>query len=158
MPIEDGKFVKVEYTGTLDDGEVFDSTDNHGFPLEFQVGQGQIIPGFENGVKEMELNKEKEIKILPDDAYGNYNDKLIVDFPKEKIPRKDIEAGQMLLVSTDDGKMARGTVIEVGEKDVKIDCNHPLAGKTLNFKIKVVSISDEGTQGCQTCGSCNACG
>ena len=134
-----GSKVKVHYTGTLNDGTVFDSSEGKQ-PLEFTIGENQVIPGFENGIKEMKLNEEKTIKIKPEEAYGEKNEQLIVSVPRSKFP-PNIEVGGMLLLKGPQGERISATVSEVKEDIILIDMNNPLAGKELNFKVKVVAIN-----------------
>ena len=131
--------VQVHYTGTLNDGTVFDSSEGRE-PLEFTVGEGQIIPGFENGIKEMKLNQEKTIKINPENAYGERNNQLIISIPRDKFP-KEIEVNGRLALKGPQGQNIPAVIKEINDNDVKIDLNHPLAGKELTFKIKVVGIN-----------------
>lgn len=139
MSIKDGDTIKINYTGTLDDGSVFDSSENHEQPLEFTVGQGQVIPGFEEAVRGMEEGDEKEFRIEPSEAYGEYNEELAQQVPKTVIKSDmDIEVGMMLLVRTPDGREIPARVSEIGDEQVTLDMNHPLAGKALNFSIRVV--------------------
>lgn len=139
MSIKDGDTIKIDYTGTLDDGSVFDSSENHGQPLEFTVGAGQVIPGFEEAVRDMEEGEEKEFRIEPCDAYGEYNEELAQQVPKNVVRSDmDIEVGMMLLVRTPDGREIPARVTEIGDEQLTLDMNHPLAGKALNFSIKVV--------------------
>ncbi len=139
--VKKGDKVKVEYTGKLDDGTVFDSSEGRE-PLEFEAGSGQVIKGFDEGVIGMEKDEEKEIKIGPKDAYGEHNPDIIKKFPKDKLPKeKEPEPGMMLMLNTPDGKQFPVKISAVDDKEVSIDMNHPLAGKNLNFKIKVVEIS-----------------
>jgi len=140
MTVKKGDKIKVEYTGTLDDGTVFDSSEKHGQPLEFEVGSGQIIKGFDDAVIGMEKGDEKEIKIESKDAYGEHDPNRIQKVPKDKLPA-DVKEGAMLVVKLPNGAQMPVKVAEVGETEVTVDMNHPLAGKTLNFKIKVVDIS-----------------
>jgi FKBP-type peptidyl-prolyl cis-trans isomerase 2 len=142
MPIKEGYYVKVEYTGTLEDGTLFDSTDEQGSPLEFQVGANEVIEGFEKAIVTMELNEEKEITIQPEDAYGEYKDEMISDIPKENIPLDQLEEGMALMATLPTGMQVPVTVVVISDEFVKIDLNHPLAGKVLNFKIKVVEIRE----------------
>jgi len=142
MPIKKGDKVKVEYKGTLDDGTVFDSSEKHNKPLEFEVGAGQVIKGFENAMIGMENGEEKEIKIPPSGAYGDHNPQLIRKLPRDQLPKeKEIEPGMMLVVSLPNGVQMPASILEVTDESVTIDFNHPLAGKVLNFKITVVGIS-----------------
>jgi FKBP-type peptidyl-prolyl cis-trans isomerase 2 len=140
MPVKNGDKVKVEYKGTFDDGTVFDSSEKCGAPLEFEVGAGQIIPGFENAVMGMENGEEKEFKLEPSDAYGDRNPQLVQKIPRDQLP-KEVESGMMLVVGLPNGAQIPVKVTEVTDEWVTIDMNHPLAGENLNFKIKVVGIS-----------------
>ncbi len=133
-----GSKVQVHYTGTLNDGTVFDSSEGRE-PLEFTIGEGQIIPGFENGIKEMKLNQEKTIKIKPENAYGERNNQLIISIPRDKFP-KEIEVNGRLALKGPQGQNIPAVIKEINDNDVKIDLNHPLAGKELTFKIKVVEV------------------
>ena len=142
MAIKEGDKVKIEYTGTLDDGTVFDSSEKHEKPLEFEVGSKQVIKGFEDAVKGMAEGEEKEIKLEPQDAYGNLNPDLVKKVPKEQLPTdKELKSGMVLLASLPNGTQLPCKVTKVEDKEVTLDMNHPLAGKKLNFKIKVVEIS-----------------
>jgi FKBP-type peptidyl-prolyl cis-trans isomerase 2 len=132
--------VKVEYRGTLDDETVFDSTENHG-PLEFEVGAEQVIESFENAVIGMEKGEEKEIKLQPSEAYGDHDPKLIRKIPRIQLPEGELKPGMMLLMNLPNGIQLPAEIKEVTDETVTLDLNHPLAGKTLNFKIKVIDIS-----------------
>ena len=143
MPVKKGDKIKVEYTGTFDDGTVFDASEKHGKPLEIEAGSGQVIPGFDNALIGMEKGEEKEIKLKPEYAYGQPNEKMVQKVPKEQFPKdKEIKAGMMLAVGLPNGAQMPAKIAEVTDKEVTLDLNHPLAGKTLNFKIKVVEISE----------------
>ena len=134
-----GSKIKVHYTGTLDDGTVFDSSEGKE-PLEFTIGENQVIEGFENAVKGMSLNQEKTFKIESKYAYGSVNDKLITDVPREKFPPQ-IEVGGRLILKGPERQNIPAVVTEVKEDVVTIDLNHPLAGKDLTFRIKIVGIN-----------------
>ena len=99
--MKQGDKVKVHYTGTLSDGKVFDSSEGKE-PLEFTIGENQIIPGFENGVKEMKLNEEKTIKIKPEDAYGTANDSLVISILRERFP-SEVQVGGRLIMKSPEG-------------------------------------------------------
>ncbi len=159
MTIEDGKFVKIEYVGTLDDGTVFDSTGETGEPLEFQLGGMQVIPGFETAIKDMKLNEERNITIPAEEAYGEPREDLIIEFPRSEVPEgEEVVVGQKIVVTTDMGQPFPATVLELTDEIIKIDVNHPLAGKTLHFKLKVVDINDTGSDNCSSgCSSCSSC-
>jgi len=142
MAIKKGDKIKVDYEGTLDDGTVFDSSKNHGVPLEFEVGSGQIIKGFDEAVQGMENGEEKEIKLSPAEAYGERKEELMKEFPKDMLPKEpEPVAGAGVMLGTPDGKKIPAMIKEVKEKVVIIDLNHPLAGKNLTFKIKVVDVT-----------------
>jgi FKBP-type peptidyl-prolyl cis-trans isomerase 2 len=155
MAIKEGYIVKVEYTGTLDDGSLFDSTEESGCPLEFQIGAQQVIEGFEKAIVDMELNEEKEVKIQPADAYGDYDKDMLRDIPRDRMPPEQLEVGMTLMATMPHGIQMPVTITEVTDEKVTIDMNHPLAGKVLNFKIKLVEIKE----GELCAGDCNSgCG
>ena len=140
MPVKKGDKIKVEYTGTLEDGTVFDSSEKHGKPLEFEVGGGQVIKGFDDAVIGMEKDEEKEIKLTSDKAYGDIKPDLVKEFPKDQLPKEqEVKVGMMLLMGLPNGTQMPVKIVEVKDDVVMIDLNHPLAGKTLIFKIKVVN-------------------
>ncbi len=138
-PVQGSK-VKVEYTGTFDNGEVFDSSEGKG-PLEFTLGEQQVIKGFESAVETMELDEEKSIIIPPQEAYGETNDQLIQKMPRERLP-KDMEPKEGMTLGLQDpsGRVFPIKIVAVDTDTVTMDANHPLAGKTLHFKIKLIAI------------------
>ncbi|MFW5746314.1 MAG: FKBP-type peptidyl-prolyl cis-trans isomerase [Nanoarchaeota archaeon] len=139
MPVEKGDKVKIEYTGKLDDGSVFDSSEKHGQPLEFEAGSGQVIKGFDEAVMGMEMDEEKEVSIQSQDAYGDRKDELVRDIPRDSLPQdQEPKEGMVIGLQTPDGQQFPGTIVGVDEKNIKVDLNHPLAGKNLNFSIKLV--------------------
>ena len=141
MPVKDGDNVKVEYEGTLDDGTVFDSSEKHG-PLEFEIGAEQVIKGFEEAVKGMEKGQEKQISLKSAEAYGDNNPQLIQRIPRDKLPQdQEPKTGMALLINLPNGSQVQAKITEVTKEEIVIDLNHPLAGKDLSFKIKVVEIS-----------------
>ena len=141
MTIENGKKVKIEYTGTLEDGTVFDASEKHGQPLEFEIGAKQVIKGFEDAVKEMNLGDEKEITLNPEEAYGPYNEQLIKKVPRAKLPEQELKPGMMLMMHLPNGMDVPAKITEINETEGTIDLNHPLAGKALTFKLKLVEIN-----------------
>jgi len=144
MPIKQGNKVKIEYEGSFENGEIFDSSEKYGRALEFTVGKKQVIPGFENAVIGMEKEEEKEVTIQAKDAYGERNLNLVKKIPKIQFPeeqRDKLKKGVMLGLATPDGRQMPAIISDVSENEVEIDFNHPLAGKTLKFKIKVVDFS-----------------
>jgi FKBP-type peptidyl-prolyl cis-trans isomerase 2 len=141
MAIEKGDKVKVEYKGTLDDGTVFDNSEKHG-PIEFEAGAGRVIKGFDEAVMGMEEGEEKNIQIVPEDAYGNTNPDLVKKIPRNELPQEmDPKPGMVLVLKSQDGNQIPARVTEISDSHLSVDFNHPLAGKTLNFSIKVVGVS-----------------
>ncbi|MFW6230569.1 MAG: FKBP-type peptidyl-prolyl cis-trans isomerase [Nanoarchaeota archaeon] len=150
MSIKDGDKVKIEYTGKLDDGTVFDSSKHgdHSHPLEFEVGKKMIIQGLEDEIKGMEKGQEKTVKITKDKAYGDRNEELSVKITKDKLPQdQEVKEGMMLMMQSPDGRQMPAVVKEVGDSDITIDLNHPLAGKDLTFEFKVVEVSSGDAAG-----------
>lgn len=134
----DGSTVKVHYKGTLDDGTVFDSSRERE-PLEFTLGEGRVIPGFEEAVKDMEVGQSKTVTIPADEAYGQHRDDLLVPIEKCHLPEGlEPEVGQQLQMQKANGQMSIVTVTEVAEDKIMIDANHPLAGKNLTFELELV--------------------
>jgi len=144
MKVKKGDKVKVEYEGRLESGEIFDSSKHgdHSHPLEFETGAGKVIKGFDEAVIGMEKGKEKEITIDPENAYGQPNPKLIQKVLRNKLPKEpEPKEGMMLVLATGDGRQVPARITKVNNKEVTIDLNHPLAGKKLSFKIKVIGIN-----------------
>ena len=140
--IHKGNTVKVDYTGSLDDGTIFDASANHGQPLEFEVGSGQVIKGFDDGVMGMKVGEEKDIVIPPREAYGDYNPQMIKKIPRDKLPLdQELKPGMMLMMSLSNGQELPVKIAAIDDKEVSLDVNHPLAGKTLHFKITIKAIS-----------------
>ncbi len=135
-----GDTVKVHYTGTLNDGTQFDSSHDRQ-PLEFTIGEGRVIPGFENAVTGMKTGDSKTVSIPHTEAYGERNENMLIEVNKEQLP-PDLkpEIGQQLQMQRMDGQTLIATVTNVGETGITVDANHPLAGKDLNFKIEMVEI------------------
>lgn len=143
LAVKKGDTVKVYYTGTLEDGTVFDSSESHGTSLEFQIGANQVIPGFENATVGMKEGEEKEVKLSVTDAYGEYNPQMVRKVPRSQLPKdQEPKVGMILMVGLPNGMQVPVKIVEVTDKDVSIDLNHPLAGHALNFKIKIVGIGD----------------
>ncbi|MBN1377125.1 peptidylprolyl isomerase [Candidatus Woesearchaeota archaeon] len=137
-----GDIVNIEYEGSLEDGTVFDSTEKHGKPLEFEIGSKKVIKGFEEAVMDMEKGEEKKITLKPEEAYGNPNPDLIKEIPREKLPKEqEPKKGMILGMMLPNGHQIPARITKVEEDKVTIDLNHPLAGKTLNFDIKLVDFS-----------------
>ncbi len=136
-----GDTVRIHYTGTLSDGSTFDSSAGRD-PLEFKLGSGQVIVGFDNAVDGMNVGEEKTVEIPCEEAYGPVNPDARHDFPRDKVPDDvPLEIGGRLQLSGPQGQPIMVTVAEVTEEVVVLDANHPLAGKDLTFKIELVEIA-----------------
>jgi peptidylprolyl isomerase len=150
--VASGLFVSVDYTGTLDNGDVFDSSEGCR-PLEVQIGSDSVIPGFESALMDMSLNESKTFTLSPEEAYGQRDDSRMHEFPKSDIPDgMTPEVGQTLMLSTPKGQQIPARVDRIDDEKVVFDLNHPLAGKSLTFTIKVVGISETATQEHGGCG------
>jgi peptidylprolyl isomerase len=142
MAISDGQTVLVHYRGTLSDGSEFDSSRGRA-PLQFTVGSGDVIPGFDDAVRGLEVGQSKTVTIPSDQAYGPRADEAVQEFPREAFPQ-DPEVGWMVELQADDGQRVPATVTEVGDQVVTLDFNHPLAGEDLTFEIELVSLGPVG--------------
>ena len=132
--------VKVHYTGKLDSGQVFDTSKDRE-PLEFKIGEGKLIPGFENGVIGMKLEESKTIKIPFSEAYGEKKVELMIEVNKQQLPENlTPEIGMELVSKSQDGQEQIVKIAEVKEKSIVVDANHPLAGEDLTFDIELVGI------------------
>ncbi len=136
-----GDNVTIEYVGSLEDGTVFDSSKNHDSPLEFIVGSGQVIPGFDKAVVGMRLMEKKKFILQPSEAYGERNPKLthkvlLSELPPEPEPKPGME----LMMGGPGGGSRRALITKVTKEHIIIDMNHPLAGKALTFKIKLIKV------------------
>jgi peptidylprolyl isomerase len=135
-----GDFVHVHYTGRLDDDSVFDTSQDRD-PLNFQLGVGQVVPGFDRAVSGMAEGEKKTVTIPASDAYGPRIDQLVFTAPRENLPPGyDPKVGEMVGLETRDGHQIDVVVIHADEKVVRMDGNHPLAGKDLTFEIELVKI------------------
>ena len=135
-----GDQVKVHYTGKLDNGEVFDSSDNRK-PLKFKIRDGQVIRGFEDAVIGMEQGETKSVKIPADKAYGPHSEELVAEVDKSKFPDHiKPKMGDKFKIESPGGKTNIVTVTGISEQKVKLDANHPLAGKDLLFDLELVEI------------------
>ena len=138
--IKEGSKVKVHYTGKLEDGKVFD-TSNDNEPIEVVLGEGTLIKGFENGLIGMKDGDKKTIEIEPKEAYGEYIDGRIQEVEKTKLP-EDIKVGMVLQATTEVGSMVI-TIKEIKEDTAILDANHPLAGKKLIFDLDVIEVVND---------------
>ncbi len=137
----EGKTVRVHYRGTLDDGTQFDSSYDRGETLEFTCGAHQMIAGFDAAVLDMEVGEKKTVHIPAADAYGEYRNDLILEFPASQVPHIDqISAGDKLFLTGPGGSPVPATVLKVSDSGVVLDANHELAGKDLNFDIELVEV------------------
>lgn len=133
--------VKVHYKGTLSNGQVFDSSEGRD-PLEFTLGAGQMIPGFENGIMGMQVEESKTINIPAAEAYGEPKEELKQEVQKAQLPPQiKPEVGLQLMSRTPDGREIPLVVTEVKDDSIIVDSNHPLAGKDLTFEVTLVSIN-----------------
>jgi peptidylprolyl isomerase len=134
-----GDKVRVHYTGTLDDGQVFDSSRGRD-PIEFELGSGQVIPGFEQAITGMEPGQERRVTIEAEKAYGPHREENVVTVGRDQFPDEIApEVGQQLQMNQG-GQAFRVTVTEVSEEGVQLDANHPLAGRDLTFDLELVAI------------------
>lgn len=135
-----GDKVRIHYTGTLDDGTQFDSSSG-GEALEFALGTGQVIPGFDSAVSGMAVGETKDVTIEPDDAYGQRHEQLVQTVPRDALPEEiDPTVGMHLQSQAPDGQVMSLFVTEIGDETITVDANHPLAGQALNFSIELVEI------------------
>lgn len=140
--LKNGDTVKVHYTGTLDDGRVFDTSKDRD-PLEFKVGEGQIIPGFEQGVVGMEVGETRDIEVAPENAYGSRQEELVMEVPVGEFPDHiEPEVGMQLQIKQQDGTPFGVVITDVADEAVTLDANHPLAGQTLYFQVELVEIAN----------------
>lgn len=135
-----GDSVKIHYTGTLDDGTQFDSSAGRD-PLGFELGSGQVIPGFDKAVDGMAVGESKTVNIPAEDAYGTHRAEMVQDVPKSALP-DDLEPseGMALQAQGPDGQVVNLVITDVKDDSITVDGNHPLAGKALNFDIELVAI------------------
>lgn len=141
-----GDTVKVHYHGRLTDGTTFDSSSGRE-PLEFQVGSGQVIKGFDDGVSGMAVGEKKTIQIPVDEAYGQKEENMIVEFPKSNFPPElTPELGMSLNMTNGSGQVIPVTIVDIKEESVVLDANHPLAGQDLIFDIELVEISQPASR------------
>ena len=160
MIVQDDVCVGIDYTLRLEDGEVVDSSEGRG-PLEFIQGRGQIISGLERELYGMALSDAKEVVVAPVDAYGEFDSELLETLPRSAFPADmELEEGMGLRMRTQDGRAVVVYVRSADDESVMVDLNHPLAGKTLRFDVRIACLreatEDELSGGCG--GRCAACG
>jgi FKBP-type peptidyl-prolyl cis-trans isomerase 2 len=139
--VKSGDKIKVHYHGKLTSGETFDSSAGRE-PLEFEVGSGAVIPGFDEGVTGMAVGEKKTVNIPFDEAYGPRNPEMVIEMPKERFPADmELEVGLPLGMSDQNGQQFQVTIVEIKEEVVMLDANHPLAGEDLIFDLELVEIA-----------------
>lgn len=135
-----GDTVRVHYIGTLEDGTQFDSSRDSD-PMEFAMGQGQLIAGFENAVAGLAAGESCKVTLAPEEAYGASNEEMIQNVPRKLMPEGvELKPGMVLQGQADDGRVDNFTVVSFTEEMVTLDANHPLAGKALTFEIELLEI------------------
>lgn len=140
MSVQNGDTIRVHYIGELTDGTRFDSSEGRD-PLEFTVGSGMVVPGFDAAVLGMEIGETKSVTILPAEAYGEKTDEMTVDIPRAEFGEEfTANPGEQLMIQLGDGNQIPVTITKIDENTVTLDANHPLAGKTLVFTITLAEI------------------
>jgi FKBP-type peptidyl-prolyl cis-trans isomerase SlyD len=137
--VKDGAVVSLQYTLSGEDGKTIESNKGQE-PMKYTQGARQIIPGLEKGLAGMKIGEQKRVKVKPEDGYGPVNAKAFQEVPKEKIPPESLKAGAPLVANGPQGQSVPVRVHQVKEKTVVIDMNHPMAGKTLVFDVKILDI------------------
>jgi len=156
--VENGHFVKVDYTGTLENGDVFDSSRNS-HPIEVEVGAGGVIKGFENTLIGMGENEKKTFTLSPEQAYGHRNESSEQSFMRSELPQGfDPQVGQVLALQNPQDGQSPARVKHTDDEKITMDLNHPLAGQTLTFEIEVLEINDQPSPSSCTPSACCSCG
>ena len=138
--VKSGDKIKVHYHGKLTNGETFDSSTGRE-PLEFEVGSGMVIPGFDQGVTGMAVGEKKTVNIPFTEAYGPKNMEMVIEMPKDRFPEDmQVEVGMPLMMSDEQGQQFQVTIVDIKEEAVMLDANHPLAGQDLIFDLELVEI------------------
>lgn len=141
--VKSGDKVKVHYHGKLTNGETFDSSEGRA-PLEFEVGSGMVIKGFDDGVTGMQVGDKKTINIPFSEAYGPRNPEMVIEMPKDRFPPDmQLEQGMPLMMSDGSGQNFQVTVVEIKPESVTLDANHPLAGQDLVFDLELMEIVEK---------------
>ena len=139
----EGKIVKMHYVGTLDDGEKFDSSYDHGEPIEFTCMDGTVVKGFDEAARDMQVGDKKTIHLEPDEAYGPVRDELIQVVPLSAIPNAaDLPDSGTIYFQGPDGRPIPAEIVAKDDEKITFDMNHPLAGKPLNFDLELVEVKD----------------
>lgn len=141
-----GHTVSVHYTGKLEDGSVFDTSQNRE-PIQFVLGEQRVIPGFDKAITGMSQGEKKTAKVPAEDAYGPHRPELVVEFPRDRIPPTvNAEVGQELQMQTANGQPMPAVVVDTSDTAITLDANHPLAGKDLTFDIELVEVDAENAR------------
>ena len=141
MSAQKGDQVRIKYEGFLDDGRVFDSTEQHGFPMKLTIGAGVYLDALEQALIGMELNEEKTIRLTPKDAYGEHLPERVETIDRKNLPNKSkLEEGTLLILTSPEGIETPAKIIDLTETEVTLDFNHPLAGIPLNFRLTLIEI------------------
>jgi len=148
MAIQDNQIVSIEYE--VRDGDKVVDTNKGGAPLVFMFGKGQIIPGLENGIKDMNIGDKADVLVQPADAYGEYNAQATQEVPKEQFAGIELENGMTLYGQGEDGGTVQVVVKEIKDENVIIDFNHPLAGKELMFSVAINNVRDASAEEAMT--------
>jgi FKBP-type peptidyl-prolyl cis-trans isomerase 2 len=142
MAAKEGDRVRLEYTGTLDDGTVFDHADECCDPFEFTLGSGEVLKAFEEAVVGMEVGESKAVTLEPEEAYGRPDPQLVKAVPREQFPSDiELEEGSMILLGLPDGEEIPAVLSKVDDDSVILDLNHPLSGMRLHFNIKLIEVN-----------------
>ena len=159
MAVVSGDNVKIHYTGKFEDGEVFDSSVKRDQPFIFQTGAGMVIPGFDEAVIGMDVGETKSVTIPPEKAYGEVEEHNIIEVSKSEFPEDmNVELGLVVELHSNQGHVIPAEIVEIQEEGVKLNANHPLAGKTLIFEIELLEIGCELPQhNHHNCGSGEGC-
>jgi FKBP-type peptidyl-prolyl cis-trans isomerase SlyD len=141
LVVADDVVVQLDYTLTLSDGEIYDSSEDSG-PLEYLQGHGQLIPGLEQALYDMAIDEEKDVVVTPDIGYGEYDPDAVQELPLDMFPpNMELEKGMSIdLYDEDADEEIEAIINDVGDDTVTVDFNHPLAGETLNFHVRIVGI------------------
>ncbi len=141
MSVKEGDKVAIQYTGRLEDGTVFDSNVGDK-PLEFTVGSGEVIDGFDKAVRGLAPGKPTQFKLPPEEAYGSRDEELVIPVKKEIFGEQQPETGMDVALKGQDGTVFNGRVEKVEDEQVMVDLNHPLAGQALEFEVEVVDVNN----------------
>ncbi len=142
--VRNNDWVSVEFTGRLDSGEIVDTSRNLQDPVQFQVGAGELVEGFENAVIGMAPGELKNFRLEPENAYGIRDEEAQLTFAKSDIPNEYEEAkeGQIVMLQNDRGEQLPAQIVQVGPETVTVDLNHPLAGHPINFEVELIALLD----------------